>query len=51
MNIKGKNIELREFTLNNLNDQNYFKWLRDKDVINTIGRSMRKKIDSKNCDY
>ena len=38
MNIKGKNIELREFTLNNLNDQNYFKWLRDKDVINTIGR-------------
>ena len=38
MNIKGSTIELREFTLDHLEDQNYFKWLRDKDVVNTIGR-------------
>ena len=38
MNIKGEKIELREFTLNNLKDEKYFNWLRDVDVIKTIGR-------------
>lgn len=38
MYLKGEKIELREFTFENLKDQNYFRWLRDKDVVKSIGR-------------
>ena len=38
MLLDGKKVYLKEFTTNHLNSDDYFRWLRDIDVINTIGR-------------
>ena len=38
MNLEGKTINLVEFTSLHLGNPNYFNWLRDVSVINTIGR-------------
>ena len=38
MELIGNKIKLTEFTKNHLNDENYYKWLRDIEVIHTIGR-------------
>lgn len=37
--IMGKNIILKEFSDENLYDKRYLKWLHDREVIKTIGRS------------
>ena len=38
MNLKGNTINLVEFTSRHLENPNYFIWLRDISVVNTIGR-------------
>jgi RimJ/RimL family protein N-acetyltransferase len=35
--LEGEKIYLKEFLQENLNDPNYFKWLRDYDVVKNIG--------------
>lgn len=39
MEISGQKIRLVEFCQEHLTNQKYFSWLRDINVINTIGRS------------
>ncbi len=38
MLLEGTKVYLKEFTTNHLNSDDYFCWLRDIDVISTIGR-------------
>lgn len=38
LELKGNKILLREFTKRNLKDPRYHAWLRDLDVVKTIGR-------------
>lgn len=38
LQLEGKKVALREFTKDNLFDANYFNWLRDLNVVNTINR-------------
>jgi len=34
----GKQVSIREFTSKEMNDDSYYKWLRDYSVVKTIGR-------------
>ncbi len=38
INLEGKNISLKNFTTKHLNDPHYLNWLRDYDIMKTIGR-------------
>lgn len=37
--VEGRNVLLKPFTTEHLNDQVYLKWLNDKDTIRYIGRN------------